>query len=71
MICKVYAIQNYPVLKNVIDVLNLNKSFFSRMTGSGSACFGFFEDKFINKAIKNITKEYPDWIVKKAMLNDL
>ena len=68
---QVYATEAYPILKNVIDVLNLNKSFFSRMTGSGSACFGFFEDKFINKAIKNITKEYPDWIVKKAILNDL
>ena len=49
-----YAIQNYPVLKNVINVLNLNKSFFSRMTGSGSACFGFFEDKFIDHAMENI-----------------
>jgi 4-diphosphocytidyl-2-C-methyl-D-erythritol kinase len=68
---QVYATEAYPILKNVIDVLNLNKSFFSRMTGSGSACFGFFEDKFINKAIKNITKEYPDWIFKKDMLNDL
>ena len=68
---QVYATEAYPILKNVIDVLNLNKSFFSRMTGSGSACFGFFEDKFINKAIKNITNEYPDWIVKKAILNDL
>ena len=68
---QVYATEAYPILKNVIDVLNLNKSFFSRMTGSGSACFGFFEDKLINKAIKNITKEYPDWIVKKAILNDL
>jgi len=68
---QVYATEAYPILKNVIDVLNLNKSFFSRMTGSGSACFGFFEDKFIDKAIKNITKEYPDWIVKKTILNDL
>jgi 4-diphosphocytidyl-2-C-methyl-D-erythritol kinase len=68
---QVYATEAYPILKSVIDVLNLNKSFFSRMTGSGSACFGLFEDKFIDKAIKNITKEYPDWIVKKTILNDL
>ena len=66
-----YAIQNYPVLKNVINVLNLNKSFFSRMTGSGSACFGFFEDKFIDYAMENIDKSYPHWVVEKTILNDL
>lgn len=66
-----YAIQNYPVLKNVINVLNLNKSFFSRMTGSGSACFGFFEDKFIDHAMENIDKSYPHWVVEKTILNDL
>ena len=66
-----YAIQNYPVLKNIIDVLNLNKSFFSRMTGSGSACFGFFDDKFIDEAMENIDKSYPHWVVEKTILNDL
>ena len=66
-----YAIQNYPVLKNVINVLNLNKSFFSRMTGSGSACFGFFDDKFIDEAMENIDKSHPHWVVEKTILNDL
>ena len=68
---QVYATEAYPILKNVIDVLNLNKSFFSRMTGSGSACFGFFEDKFIDNAMENIDKSYPHWVVEKTILNDL
>lgn len=68
---QVYATEAYPILKNVIDVLNLNKSFFSRMTGSGSACFGFFEDKFIDHAMENIDKSYPHWVVEKTILNDL
>ena len=66
-----YAFKAYPVLKKVIDALNSNKSFFSRMTGSGSACFGFFEDKSIDLALRKITKDHPDWLVKKTFLNDL
>ena len=41
------------------------------MTGSGSACFGFFEDKFIDHAMENIDKSYPHWVVEKTILNDL
>ena len=66
-----YAFKAYPVLKKVIDALNSNKSFFSRMTGSGSACFGFFEDESIDLALRKITKDHPDWLVKKTFLNDL
>lgn len=66
-----YAFKAYPVLKKVIDALNSNKSFFSRMTGSGSACFGFFEDESIDLALRKISKDYPDWLVKKTFLNDL
>ena len=66
-----YAFKAYPVLKKVIDALNSNKSFSSRMTGSGSACFGFFEDESIDLALRKITKDHPDWLVKKTFLNDL
>jgi 4-diphosphocytidyl-2C-methyl-D-erythritol kinase len=41
------------------------------MTGSGSACFGFFEDESIDLALRKISKDHPDWLVKKTFLNDL
>ena len=66
-----YAFKAYPSLVDVINILNINNSFFSRMTGSGSACFGLFESKFIDKAFDSIKKEHPEWLIEKTLLNDL
>ena len=66
-----FAFEAYPVLGDIICALNLNKSFFSRMSGSGSACFGLFHESSIDRAKEKIAKKYPNWMIKKALLNDL
>ena len=40
------------------------------MTGSGSACFGVFDQKEIDLAANYFKKNFPDWIIKKTKLND-
>ena len=46
-----------------IDLKEINKlegCFFSRMTGSGSACYGLFDDENSSKvALKRLRKKYP------------
>ena len=66
-----FAFEAYPILGDIIYALNLNKSFFSRMSGSGSACFGLFHESSIDRAKEKIAKKYPNWMIKKALLNDL
>jgi 4-diphosphocytidyl-2C-methyl-D-erythritol kinase len=41
------------------------------MSGSGSACFGLFHESSIDRAKEKIAKKYPNWMIKKALLNDL
>jgi 4-diphosphocytidyl-2-C-methyl-D-erythritol kinase len=50
----------HPEIKHVIDLLLENNAVASRMTGSGSAVFGFFRDKQdMDIAYNNIVKEFP------------
>ena len=53
--------KKYPVIQKLL--LNISKEkgcYFSRMTGSGSACYGLFRDKRSSKvALKRLRKKYP------------
>ena len=53
--------KKYPALKKILeDIKNENGCILSRMTGSGSVCFGLFEDyEFSKKALKRLKIKYP------------
>ena len=53
--------KKYPDLKKLISNISKEKGcYFSRMTGSGSACYGLFRDKRCSKvAVKRLRKKYP------------
>jgi 4-diphosphocytidyl-2-C-methyl-D-erythritol kinase len=53
--------KKYPLIsKLLIEINNENGCILSRMTGSGSACFGLFTDKKCSKvALKSLKKKYP------------
>ena len=57
------AIKIYPKIKNIIELLRSQKGcYFSRITGSGSACIGIFSN--IKNAIyakKKIKLKYPKY----------
>ncbi|MGL9725978.1 MAG: 4-(cytidine 5'-diphospho)-2-C-methyl-D-erythritol kinase [Wolbachia sp.] len=57
------AISLVPEIRDMISVLELQKgSMLSRMSGSGVACFGIFDNEENAKAAAaNIKKEYPKW----------
>ena len=50
--------------KILIDIQNLQGCCFSRMTGSGSVCYGLFMDQIVaKKALNKLKKKYPGfWI---------
>ena len=53
--------KQHPIIKKVLNSLSKAKGcYFSRMTGSGSACYGLFRDKHSSKvALKRLRKKYP------------
>ena len=53
--------KQHPIIKKVLNSLSKAKGcYFSRMTGSGSVCYGLFTDKKCAKvAFKNLRKKYP------------
>ena len=53
--------KKYPVIKKLLlNISNEKGCYFSRMTGSGSACYGLFRDKRSSKvALKRLRKKYP------------
>ncbi len=57
------VVQKYPVIKKIILTLKNQKGcHFSRITGSGSACFGVFQSKKLAKeAQKNIKLKFPSF----------
>ena len=57
------VIQLYPKIKKIIDYIkSLNGCYFSRITGSGSACIGIFRNKKNAKDAKNSIKlKYPNY----------
>jgi 4-diphosphocytidyl-2-C-methyl-D-erythritol kinase len=64
------AIRNYPIISDIINSLNKKNAIFSAMTGSGSACFGLFDEKEIDLASSYFEKNFPGWVIKKTKLND-
>ena len=58
--------KKFSILKKTINFISKQKNcYFSRMTGSGSACFGVFKTKSSAKlALRNVKKEFPKfWCV--------
>jgi len=53
--------KKYPSVRRLLKEINkLEGCFFSRMTGSGSACYGLFDDENSSKvALKKLRKKYP------------
>ncbi len=53
--------KNYPILKRLINQIRNNKGcYFSRMTGSGSICYGVFNsDKSAKGALRKLKQKYP------------
>ncbi len=65
------AIEEVPEIQNVLNALDKSQNcLLSRMSGSGSTCFGLYNDmNEAQEAAHNISKENPDWWVKTATLN--
>jgi len=65
------AIENIPVIRDALSVIdNTNNCYLSRMTGSGSCCFGLYNDiKSAQEAIYSIQETHPDWWIKLTTLN--
>lgn len=65
------ATSNTPVINDVFSALqNQSDCILTRMTGSGSCCFGLFDSsESAQKAAEEIQQEHPAWWVKKTVLN--
>ena len=60
-----YAKEKYPIIRQLIEeVKDQENCIISRMSGSGSTCFGIFEKKNdVVNAVNNLSKIYPNfWI---------
>jgi 4-diphosphocytidyl-2-C-methyl-D-erythritol kinase len=53
--------KKYPFIKELLkNIKNQNGCYFSRMTGSGSVCYGLFKDQITaKKAFIKLKKRYP------------
>ena len=53
--------KKYPIIKTLLkDISAQKKCYFSRMTGSGSVCYGLFNSQSASKkALNRIKKKYP------------
>ena len=64
------AISMHPIISDILNSLNKKNAIFSAMTGSGSACFGIFDEKEIDLALNYFKKNFPGWFIKKTKLNN-
>ena len=57
--------KKYPKIKRILSDINQSKGcIFSRMTGSGSACYGLFKSSNYSKvALKKLRKKYPKFSI--------
>ena len=55
--------KKYPIIKRLLTDISLKKGcYFSRMTGSGSVCYGLFSsEKTAKKALNKIKTKYPKY----------
>ena len=53
--------KKYPIIKKLLTDINIkNGCFLSRISGSGSVCYGLFNnEKTAKKALSKIKKKYP------------
>ena len=53
--------KKYPIVKNLLkDIKKEQGCYFSRMTGSGSVCYGIFNNRIkARKALNNLKIKYP------------
>ena len=53
--------RQYPIIKPLLkDIKNQKGCNLSRMTGSGSVCYGLFKDQITaKKALYNLKNKYP------------
>mgnify|MGYP001161240443 CR=1 FL=1 len=60
--------KKHPIIKNLLkDISEQKGCCFSRMTGSGSACYGLFSNKDSSKvALKKLRKRYPKFLISLA-----
>jgi len=60
--------RKYPAIKKILtDIASEKGCYFSRMTGSGSVCYGLFEDKIVaKKAFNKLKRKYPKFWVSLA-----
>ena len=60
--------KRYPKIKNLNTFIKKQENcLFSRLTGSGSTCVGYFKNlKSAQKAKKNIIKKFPNYWCEKA-----
>lgn len=57
--------KKYPIIKKLLmDIRNEKGCILSRMTGSGSICYGLFTNKYCsNAALKKLRKKYPKFSI--------
>ncbi|MCB1720741.1 MAG: 4-(cytidine 5'-diphospho)-2-C-methyl-D-erythritol kinase [Alphaproteobacteria bacterium] len=64
------AIKSVPEIQNILNAFDVQKDcLLARMSGSGSTCFGLFDDEdAAKKAAGVLASENPDWWVKSGWL---
>jgi len=62
------AISAAPIIQEIIDELKNAGAKIAKMSGSGATCFAIFEDKKIDEAEKNLTKKFPNFLVRKTFV---
>lgn len=61
------AIAKLETILEIIEILKKSGAKIAKMTGSGSTCFGIFDnEKTLNSAAKSFTKNFPSFFVKKV-----
>ena len=57
--------KKFPIVKKILlDINELEGCLFSRMTGSGSVCYGLFKNKnCLKAALKKLAKKYPKFSI--------
>ena len=55
--------KKYPIIEKLLkDIGNEKGCYFSRMTGSGSVCYGLFTNQYsARKALNKLKKKYPNF----------
>lgn len=56
------ALELCPVIKDVLDALQTDQPWLSRMSGSGATCFALYQNEAArDDAVLRLKQEHPDW----------